>query len=378
MPPEPPIRRPKSRGVGSIRLRAIRGPNAAGEWYWRGEECKEGRRDTVLAGWFPSVAAVERAASAVLLEGRSPKRAAGNAASTAARCTTLGDVLDYYLGDVETRADLSPATVKLRTGSCQRLVATVGAHAIPQVGRATLQNYRDQRLRTGLAPRTVAQDLEELRRAWRWAIERGLVASAPLPSLPLKTPPVTSRYTPSREEVGRVLEALRAAGGRGRIMPGWPRLALLLQFATGARVGEIAALKVGDVNLGRGTLRLDGKTGARTVPVAAHVLEEIRPLLEGRGPEERLLPVAQATVEPRLSVAIGEACAELRIPHWTTHAVRRLAVDQLARAGVDVATAASLLGHSPLVMLRAYRQVSDEDRAKAVAAARLGESAPLK
>ena len=49
-----------------------------------------------------------------------------------------------------------------------------------------------------------------------------------------------------------------------------------------------------------------------------------------------------------------------------------MVVDELARAGVDVATAASLSGHSVEVMLRIYRGVSDADRVAAVAAAELG------
>ena len=52
--------------------------------------------------------------------------------------------------------------------------------------------------------------------------------------------------------------------------------------------------------------------------------------------------------------------------------LRRLAVDTCARAGVDPATAAALLGQSPVVMLQMYRQVSEEDKRRAVAKARLG------
>ncbi|MCB9759560.1 MAG: hypothetical protein H6739_06940 [Alphaproteobacteria bacterium] len=40
---------------------------------------------------------------------------------------------------------------------------------------------------------------------------------------------------------------------------------------------------------------------------------------------------------------------------------------------MDVATAASLTGHSVEVMLRHYRKVSDDDRAEAVRKAELGE-----
>ena len=57
---------------------------------------------------------------------------------------------------------------------------------------------------------------------------------------------------------------------------------------------------------------------------------------------------------------------------FTPHGLRRLVVDRLARAGVDVGTAAALLGHSPTVMLQHYRAVNDGDRRRAVAQARLG------
>jgi len=44
----------------------------------------------------------------------------------------------------------------------------------------------------------------------------------------------------------------------------------------------------------------------------------------------------------------------------------------MIRAGVDLATAASLTGHSDVVMLRFYRQVTEADKQAAVAKAALG------
>ena len=45
----------------------------------------------------------------------------------------------------------------------------------------------------------------------------------------------------------------------------------------------------------------------------------------------------------------------------------------MARSGVDAGTAASFTGHSPVVMLRFYRQVTDEDRARAAVVSGLGD-----
>ena len=44
----------------------------------------------------------------------------------------------------------------------------------------------------------------------------------------------------------------------------------------------------------------------------------------------------------------------------------------MARAGVDVGTAAAITGHSPEVMLKHYRTVSEADRRAAVEKAGLG------
>jgi integrase len=55
----------------------------------------------------------------------------------------------------------------------------------------------------------------------------------------------------------------------------------------------------------------------------------------------------------------------------TPHGLRRMVVDRMLRAGVDPATAASLTGHSVVVMLRFYRQVTEADRKAAVAKAAL-------
>lgn len=57
---------------------------------------------------------------------------------------------------------------------------------------------------------------------------------------------------------------------------------------------------------------------------------------------------------------------------WQPHDLRRAAVDQLYRAGVDPGAAAALVGHSPTTALRHYRRASEEDLQAAVARTGLG------
>ena len=200
--------------------------------------------------------------------------------------------------------------------------------------------------------------------AWRWAYSAGHVPTAPLAMPEVRIVAVRDRYTPSAGEVARVLAQL----------DGWPRMALLLVWSTGARIGEIGHLRPEDVDLDSGILHLDGKTGPRDVPLSPSLARELAEWMAEPRPSPWLLGV-----EPCTSEVVGghhwEAAMERAgVRRWTAHALRRLAVDQLARSGVDVATAADLLGHSPEVMLAHYRQVSPDDRRRALAAARLGEA----
>ena len=49
-----------------------------------------------------------------------------------------------------------------------------------------------------------------------------------------------------------------------------------------------------------------------------------------------------------------------------------MAVDRMARAGVEPAVAASITGHDPVVMLKHYRMVTDDDLRIAILSADLG------
>ena len=158
-------------------------------------------------------------------------------------------------------------------------------------------------------------------------------------------------------------------------LDGWPRLAVRLLAATGARVGEVAGLRWQDVDWQARAVRLDGKTGERWVPLGDSVVVELR-AWAGEAPvaAEYVLGVVPKTSINALQVIhLPKACEAAEVPRFTPHGLRRSAVDALLRAGVEVAAAAAFSGHSPEVMLRAYRRVTMEDKRKALAQAALSD-----
>lgn len=210
-----------------------------------------------------------------------------------------------------------------------------------------------------MAPETVARELRMLRTAWTWRHERGLVTRPVLPRVRVRMRPVMDRHTPTPAEVAAVLDQLE----------GWPWLAVRLLEATGCRLGEIGTLTRADIDEARAVLHVRGKTGQRPVAILPDVLAELLPAMAERGP---VLGITPESTRTSLRRYLADACEAAGCPRWTAHGLRRLAVDRLYRAGVDVGTAAAHLGHSPAVALEHYRRATAADMAGAVARAGLG------
>lgn len=180
----------------------------------------------------------------------------------------------------------------------------------------------------------------------------------------MKVTPVREKYNPTPDEVWRVVDQLS----------GWAKFVAGMQAATGARVGEIARLTWSDIHLGSGYLVLRGKNGPRPFPIT----DKVREVLDwGDVEATHAHGTTESTVLGHLSSReLVHACEAAGVQRFSSHGFRRAAVDQLQRAGVDIKTAADLLGHSPETMLKYYREVSAEDRR--IAAAVLGGNRALR
>lgn len=340
-----------------LTLRAVAGDGPEyrwrAEWYPPGEG---GQMRTRSLGARCSEAEALRRGAALLEEGLGlPEEV------QPATLVTVQDLLEAWMGAVAERPDLRAETLRMYRYNALRLVRLWGSTPLNAVDTAACAALRTVLLAQA-APATVQVTLRVAWIAWRWAHAAGLVLS--LPTFPRVRVPRTIRHTPHPSDVQAVLDHCA----------GWPRLALALAWSTGGRVGEICALdwRAVDLRVGAERIRLDGKTGPRTVPLAGAGLDA---LLEVP-PEQRTGPLrgvyTPGTAERLLAQALRAGAAQAGVEAFTVHGLRRLAVDTLARAAVDIATAAALTGHSPAVMLGYYRQVTEDDRVKAVALAKLG------
>lgn len=172
-----------------------------------------------------------------------------------------------------------------------------------------------------------------------------------------------------KPELDRLLEACKSKpDGKGAQ---YPRLYALVLTAlcTGARRGELMALKWADVDLEAGLARLDRtKNGdRRTLPLVPLVVEVLSPFQSSDG--SRFVFGAQAAAYRKpasLDTAWRNALARARIENFRFHDLRHCCASYMVQAGVDLAVVADVLGHRKLDMTRRYAHMRIETKARAM------------
>lgn len=212
---------------------------------------------------------------------------------------------------------------------------------------------------------TVARKIAALRSFYRFLARRGWVEANP--AAELETPKVR-RPLPtflSVEEAHEVVETASpstAAGARDRAL-------LELLYGSGLRVGELAGLDLGDVDAGRGLVRVRGKGDKeRLVPVGPPALSAVGAWLERRGellrpglptkalflgPRGRRLGVRRVQEMVQRYGALGAGRPDLH-----PHALRHTCATHLLEGGADLRAIQEILGHASLSTTQRYTHVS--------------------
>lgn len=194
------------------------------------------------------------------------------------------------------------------------------------------------------------------------AIQRNPVALADgVTRLALRLPHVLSA-----SDVARLLSAPDIHTAQGRR----DRALLAVMYASGLRVSEAAALRVGDVDEKRGMLRIRGKGGKeRLVPISPWALTALKAHQDGRlgprRPDARDYLFGRTPTQPLGRGLIWRAVKEharraglpdLPSPHWLRHSF----ATHLLSGGADVRVIQEMLGHSRIATTQVYTHVASD------------------
>jgi len=298
-------------------------------------------------------------------------------------------------------ADWAPANVSPKT--LERYKELLAHHVRPHIGARRIQKLNTAELAglygklqrskaeggSGLAPRTVGHVHRLLHRILGHAVKWNLILSNPAASA---DPPRVQRTSEieilAPEQIKTVLDALR-----GR----WTYPITILALATGARRGELCALRWKDVDLDAGRVRIEKsleqtnaglrlkepktKAGRRSVSIPPAFVAELRAhwraqqkqrlaLGAGRAPDDSpVFPrMDGAPIPPdTLTQEWARLVRVLKLPKVTFHALRHTHASQLIANGLDVVTVSRRLGHgNPTVTLNVYSHLFGNTDERAV------------
>jgi integrase len=153
-----------------------------------------------------------------------------------------------------------------------------------------------------------------------------------------------------------VLEhALATADPRGR-------LALLLGAYAGLRRAEIAGLHADMIDLEAMTLRITGKGGrTRIVPIAEALVE---PMTEAKARGGYLFPSGASHITP---TTLGRIVKPYLGPGLSTHTLRHRFATRVYAGSRNLRATQELLGHASIATTERYTAVTDTERRDAVA-----------
>jgi integrase/recombinase XerC len=265
----------------------------------------------------------------------------------------------------------SPNTLKAYLADLQDLTLILGAES--SVEAVTLESLRDwlwRQSEKGASKATIARKSAAARAFTLWLQKAGHIAEDP--GLRLRSPKA-GRSLPkvvSRESLEQVFSALESRATIDN-PSGLRDLAIVeLLYATGARVSELAALDLGNVDYSRNIVRLMGKgSKERMVPFG----QPARDALDGWLRHGRNLLAQEKTdsamflnsrglrVGVRQIYALVAALLE-NTPTGTAgpHSLRHSAATHLLDGGADLRAVQELLGHASLGTTQIYTHVSIE------------------
>jgi integrase len=157
-------------------------------------------------------------------------------------------------------------------------------------------------------------------------------------------------------------------------------IGLLTLDATGARVGELAAARIGDLDETRRAWLVRGAVSKtrrpRWIELPPDLYAAVVARLPAREDREPAAPLFAGLTADRLRMAIGRACRDAGVPRFSPHALRHRRISLLHRQGRSWAEIGDLVGQRSRIVtadrythaLVDYREV---DRAKLLARARV-------
>lgn len=279
-------------------------------------------------------------------------------------------VIDKFLDALWLEKGLSENTLKSYRSDLEKLGDWAASQTIglTSVRRTHLNNYLSYRMQRGLKARSTARCLSCLRAFYRYLLRENQIKDDP--TLRVENPKL-GRPLPSTLSEADVEKLLQAPdldspiGLRDRTM-------LEVLYACGLRVSELTNLRMSEINLRQGVIRVVGKgSKERLVPMGEEAIrwlnryysEGREVLLKNNLAQEVVFPSNRGVVMTRQTFwyRIKEYARQAGISQkLSPHTLRHAFATHLLNHGADLRVVQLLLGHADLSTTQIYTHVAQQ------------------
>lgn len=236
--------------------------------------------------------------------------------------------------------------------------------SLEKISLDLLRTYVDGLRAAGLSSRTIARHTTAIRCFFAFLVEEGALPANPAELL--ATPKAASILPKFLDR--QAVQALSAAVPLAGRTTGRDRAMVDLLYASGLRVTELIKLRVGDVDLSSGVVRVTGKNNKqRLVPVGRAALASIEAYLAGERAallKGRVSPYLFVTARGgaltrqafwKLLRSRGTAAGAAKRVH--PHMLRHTFATHLLEGGADLRSVQAMLGHADIGTTQIYTHV---------------------
>ena len=282
-------------------------------------------------------------------------------------------LLTAFERNLKVERNLSPHTIRAYMGDLKSLLLHLEKLGLSDISALELTHLRswlaNQALKGG-ARTTLARRAVSVRMFTKWALKNKFLISDVGASL---ATPKGHRTLPGVLDVNNAQIAMdsmatRAAQEQTPISLRDVAMVELL-YATGARVGELCGLDIGDIDYSRNTIQVLGKGDKeRVIPMgrpAVAALESYlkdgrQALVSTQSANALFLGLRGKRIDQRtVRTVVYEALSAIEgIERMGPHALRHSAATHLLEGGADLRTVQEILGHASLATTQIYTHVS--------------------
>jgi integrase/recombinase XerD len=277
-------------------------------------------------------------------------------------------LVESFLNYLIVECGLSDNTIKGYKGDLRNFSNYLQGEGIKQfqdLRAKMIVNFIEKEKQRGLSENSISRSLVTIKMLYKYMIMEGKISVNPMSSVStLKL----QKHLPEVLHYKAVEEILRAPDCNDRL--GIRDKAILeLMYATGARVSEVASIKVSWINFDYGYIRCQGKgSKQRIVPMGSEAsksirryLQDVRPLLVKIEADEPLLFLSRTGKKLRReniwSIVKKYAVKAGIRSNISPHTLRHSFATHLLEGGADLRSVQEMLGHSNISTTQIYTHI---------------------